>query len=301
MPHLDLDRLATVQLVPPTPFTPDGSYVLPEQLARFVQSRAEAGISVFLPAAGTGEFHSLSADEVSACVEATRQAVPAAVVIAPVGLGIGHAVALARRATDLGADALLIMPPIHPYLSDSGFRDYFDALAATTPLPFLAYKKGPVPSDRLLLDLGRGGRLIGVKYAVNEMDAFARFAAQAGSHFGLYCGTAERFAPYFLLAGATGYTSGAGNVCPRLTLALHADLRAGRHALAFDRLRQLRPLEDFRARDADSFNITAIKAAVHLAGWDFGPPRPPQRHLTSAELLELQALVKPMLAREQAV
>src|SRR5262249_4195376 len=151
---------------------------------------------------------------------------------------------------------------IHPYLSDAGFRDYFRALADAVPLPLLAYKKGLVPSDGLLAELASGGRLVGVKYAVNDLDAFLRFAEANRAGAGLYCGTAERFAPFFMLAGAAGYTSGAGNLCPRLTLALHAALAARRYDEALRLLRPLRPVEDFRARDGESYNISAIKAGV---------------------------------------
>lgn len=273
-----------------------------ERLGEFVKDRAAAGIRVFLPAAGTGEFHSLSAAEVIACVRTTRAAIGKdCTVVAPVGLGLGHAVQLARQAAEAGADTLLLMPPVHPYLSDPGFRDYFRSIAEATSLPLLAYKKGPVPSDRLLGELVAGGRLMGIKYAVNDLDAFTCFAEQHRERAGLYCGTAERWAPFFMLAGATGYTSGAGNVCPRLTLAMHTALTAGDHDQAMRLLRLMRPIEDFRSREGDSYNISAIKAAVQIAGWDFGPPRPPQRRLVPGEEAELRRLLAPILAAEAAL
>lgn len=299
MTRFDLSRLDTVQLVPPTPFTPDGSEVVLDRLGDFVKSVVAAGIRVLLPAAGTGEFHSLSAAEVVSCVKATREAAHAdCVVIAPVGYGVDHAVTIARQAAEVGADALLLMPPVHPYLSDAGFREYFHAIAAKTPLPFLAYKRGPVPSDRMLGELGATGRLVGVKYAVNEMDAFTLFADKHRGKLGLYCGTAERYAPFFMLAGASGYTSGAGNLVPRLTLALHADLKGGRFDKAMEKLRVIRPIEDFRARDGDALNISAVKAGMKILGRDFGPTRPPQRKLTTDEEAELRRILEPIVAAE---
>ena len=70
----DLERLATVQLVPLTPFSADGATLLPELLGAFARSVYEAGIRVFLPAAGTGEFHSLTPAEVVSCVQAVHRA-----------------------------------------------------------------------------------------------------------------------------------------------------------------------------------------------------------------------------------
>jgi len=290
---LDLNRLATVQVVPPTPFSADGADVLPERLTRLTAQLFAAGLRVFLPAAGTGEFHSLTPQEAGQCVQAVRAAVDAsAVVIGPVGLGLKHALAVGERVIDAGADALLLMPPVHPYLSDEGFRDYFHALTKALPLPFLAYKRGPVPSERLLLELAGESRLVGVKYAVNDLDAFLRFTDQARGRLRLYCGTAERFAPFFMLAGAEGFTSGAAAICPRLSLAMHAALARGDYAEGLRRLRQIRPLEDFRAEQADSFNISLLKAAIAQGGHDFGPPRPPQRRLNAAEHARLAEMLR---------
>lgn len=296
---LDPSRLNTVHLVPPTPFTPDGSRVVPEVLTAFVKDMVAVGVRVFLPAAGTGEFHSLTAAEAGLCIRATREAAgPECTVLAPVGLGLGHAIEVGRLAAEAGADALLLMPPVHPYLADVGFRDYFLAIAEAVPLPLLTYKRGPVPSDKLLLELANSGKLVGVKYAVNELDGFARLAAAAGGTVGLYCGTAERYAPYFMLAGATGYTSGAGCLAPRLTLALHAALAKGDYPTAMKHLAAIRPIEDERAKEGDSFNITLVKYGLELLGRPFGPPRPPQRKLTDAEKADFRKRLEPILAAE---
>lgn len=297
--YLDLDRLATIQLVPLTPFSPDGRRVMPERLGALVRDLFQAGIRVFLPAAGTGEFHSLAPDEVLACVRATREALgDGAVVIAPVGLGLPHALTIGRGAVEAGADAILVMSPVHPYLSDAGLRDYFQVLADELSLPLLAYKKGPLPSDELLLELTRGGRLAGIKYANNDIDALARFAAALDPGVGLYCGIAERYAPAFALAGVRGYTSGLGNLCPRLTLAMHRALAAGDFTEAHRLLAVVRPIEDYRARAGDSYNISMLKFGLTLTGHDFGPPRPPQRRLTESEQAEVRRLLEPILAAE---
>jgi len=295
----DLSRLDTVQLVPLTPFSGDGARVLPDALSSLTRWLYDAGIRVFLPGAGTGEFHSLSAEEVVSCISAVRSAVgDDAVVIAPIGMSVSHALSIGKKAVEAGADALLVMPPVHPYPCDAGMREYFRTLMDALPLPFLAYKKGPSPSDELLGELSRTGRLVGVKYAVNEVDAVTRFIDAHRGQLGIYCGTAERFAPFFHLAGATGYTSGAGNLCPRLTLAMHAALARGDYAQAMRFLRILRPIEDYRARADDSYNISMLKTAIKLTGRDFGPPRPPQRRLTVSEEAEIRNLLEPILAAD---
>jgi 4-hydroxy-tetrahydrodipicolinate synthase len=259
----------------------------------------EAGIRVFIPGAGTAEFYSLTPEEIGACVRATHQSVgDGATVIGPVGMGLKQALAQGRAAIDAGADALLVMPPVHPYLSDAGMRDYFDVLIKELPLPLLAYKKGPFPSDALLVELSKAGKLAGVKYAVNDLDALTQFMGAVDPRTGVYCGTAERFAVAFMAAGVPGYTTGAGNLCPRITLAMHAALTKGDYAEARRLQKIIRPIEDYRARAGDSYNVSMLKYGLSVVGYDFGPPRPPMRRLTSNEQVEIRTLLEPILAEE---
>ena len=295
----DVARLSNVQLVPLAPFNSDGSKIVPEVLTAFTKRQYDAGIRVFVPGAGTSEFQSLTADEVVACVRAVRAGVKDdASIVAPLGMGLPHAMAIGRGAIDAGADALLVMPPIHPYLNDPGLRDYYTTLFDSLPLPFLAYKNGLFPSDDLLADLGTTGRLVGIKYSVNDVNGINRFIAANRERIDVYCGSAERFAPFFHLAGTKGYTSGAANLCPRLSLAMFAALNAGDYPRAMELLRIIRPIEDYRARAGDSYNIPLLKFGVRLLGFDFGPARPPQRRLTAAEESEIRALLEPILKAE---
>ena len=113
-----------------------------------------------------------------------------------------------------GADGVMFMPFGHPYLSDQGALAYFRDVMKELRCPVMIYKKADIPSNELLLNLARDPRVVGVKYAVNNMAQFRQtiLADQTGTQW--LCGSAERFAPFFMLAGSTGYTTGAGNLCP---------------------------------------------------------------------------------------
>jgi dihydrodipicolinate synthase/N-acetylneuraminate lyase len=60
----------------------------------------------------------------------------------------------------------------------------------------------------------------------------------------------------------------------------------------------LAPIEDYRARDANSYNVSFLKHAIRSLGMDFGQPRAPYRRLTSAEQQEIETLVAPILRAE---
>lgn len=291
-------RLCTVQLVPLTAFDEGGNLNL-DPMRTHIRRLYDAGIRTFIPCAGSSEFHVLSIDEIVATIEMTREVVgDDAVVVAPIGFRTEHALELGNRAVEAGADCALVMPLVFPYLSDVGAKDYYLELLDNLDCPVLIYKKAEIPSDDLLLELADHEKLIGVKYAVNEMDAFNTAVQRDGGRLEWFCGNAERYAPFFALAGSTGYTSGAGNLCPRTTLAMHATLAAGNWDEALRLQKIILPIEHFRARCGNSFNISFLKYAIKQTGVDFGEPRPPYRRLTDAQRAEIDAMLPAIFEAE---
>jgi len=285
----------TVHLVPPTPFEPSGKRLNTDRLASETRIAVDAGIQVIIPGAGTGEFHSLSEAEAVTVLETVAKAIAGqreVSLLAPVGLGIERAVRTGTIAKELGAAGLLVMPPVHPYLSDEGVAGYFETIRAETGMPLWVYKRGPIPSDAALVRLIESGLIAGVKYAVNDVQAVTSFVRDVAGRAEVVCGTAERFAPFFHLAGARGFTSGAAALFPRTSLKLHAALDAGDLPEAMRLRAILEPLENFRARQGDALNISVVKAALAILGRGVGPARLPNRPLTSGEIAELEAVVR---------
>ena len=165
----------------------------------------------------------------------------------------------------------------------------------------MVYKKGDLPSDDLLLELAEHENLVGIKYAVNNMDAFIRVIRADQGRIDWFCGTAERFAPFYALAGAPGYTSGAGNICPRLTLAMHEAIGQGNWGEALRLQEILLPIEYYRSRENDSYNVSMLKHGIKQTGLDFGVPRPPQRQLTEPEMREIDEMLVPILEAEASM
>jgi 4-hydroxy-tetrahydrodipicolinate synthase len=292
------EKLRTVHLVPLTPYDGEGNFNA-EVFSRHIGRMAAAGITCYLPAAGTSEFHSLSADEIVEIVRVNREAAGAdAVIFAPVGLQVGHAIDVAKRSVDAGADGVMFMPFSHPYQSDTGIRDYYHAVLEAVEVPALVYKKAPLPSNALLLEMAAHPQVMGVKYAYNQMHEFRKVVTADDEGIEWLCGSAERFAPYYMLAGSPGYTTGAGNLCPLLTLAMHTAFRSGEIGEAMRYQQLLLPIEDYRAREGDSYNISMLKHAMTVLGENFGPPRPPQRRLTSAEEREITEMMGPIVEEE---
>lgn len=295
---LDRNRLHTVQLVPLTAFDATGKLNL-DPMRKQTERLYAAGIRVFIPCAGSSEFHTMVNEEIVAAIRMTRQTVGSdAIVMVPVGLQLQSAIDLGKRAVDAGANALLVMPLVNPYQSDLGAEDYYEAILESVPVPAIIYKKDLVPSNALLLKLADHPRMVGVKYSMPDISGFHSVVQEDKGRIDWFCGHAERYAPFFMLAGAPGYTSGAGNICPRVTLAMHHALLRGDYQEGLRLQKIIAPIEDYRARDASSYNVSFLKHAIRSIGMDFGQPRAPYRRLTSMEQQEIEAAVAPILRAE---
>lgn len=297
-PSLNRQQLQTVHIVPLTAFDQNDQINLDQQAAH-TQNLFDAGMRVYLPGAGTSEFHSLSPEEIVQLVKITREVTgPETLIFAPIGYQVNVARQTAIDCIKAGATGIMFMPFAHPYMSDRGAEEYYLTVMDAVDCPTLFYKKAEIPSDELLLKLASDSRSVGVKYSVNQMHQFRTTVNADSDGLEWICGSAERFAPYYMLAGSGGFTSGAGNVCPRLSLAMHAAFHAGKYEEGMRIQQQILPIEDYRARAGDSFNISMLKYAITLTGADFGPPRAPQRTLTGEQEAEIRQLMEPILAAE---
>lgn len=123
-----------------TPFKNDGG--LDEAaLRRLVRSHLRAGTAGLVPCGSTGEAATLTHEEyrrvVTLTVEESRGLLP---VVAGVGTNAtAKAVALAREAEGLGADALLVVAPYYNKPTQDGLYQHFRAVARATRLPIVAY------------------------------------------------------------------------------------------------------------------------------------------------------------------
>jgi 4-hydroxy-tetrahydrodipicolinate synthase len=267
--------LAGVGVTPATPFTPDLTRpdlgALSENLAFLV----DEGVGLLYVAGNTGEVASLSADEWTEVIETAMATVGDRAVVAT---GIGHeypvAIELARRAATLGVDGILAMPRQQPYVASAGLADYWETIIEHAGLPAVVYSRGmPDPTD--LARLLDHELVVGCKYSNRDVSAFANTVADDKSGVSWTCGIAERYAPFFHLAGAVGFTSGLANFAPRVALGMHAALTNGDWKQALELRSASVPIEEIRARRGDIYNVGAVKVGLDAVGLTGGGVRPP--------------------------
>lgn len=269
----------------------DGAFDEPAHLAHLA-SYAPAGL---FAAGGTGEFFSLTPDEVERVVAAAVAEAPAGLpVVAPAGYGTAIAVGLARRAERAGADAVLLFRPCLTESTQEGLAAHVRAVCEATRLGVVYSRANavlePATVERLAQECPN---LVGLKDGVGDVESMTRIYARLGDRLTYVGGlpTAEVFALPYLRMGLTTYSSAFFNFLPRYATDFYAAVRAEDTAEVYRRLNEfVLPLCDIRRRRA-GYAVSLIKAGMRVVGRPAGPVRPPLTELDAAELAALTDLV----------
>lgn len=274
--------LRGVAFTNPTPFDESGEEIKHTELAENVSHIVDAGGRVVIPCGNTGEYYSLTNKERIAVVETVVEEVgDKATVVGGVGGSTKTAIELASAYEDAGADAIMVMYPVHTYQHQSGLIEYYRKIVESTDLGVILYKRGPAVTLDLLAEIANYENVIGVKYAVNDIKGFSEAVSTIDADVVWSNGIAERFALSFAIEGAEGLTTGIGNFVPEQVLALMDALKTENWDRARELRNLLRPFENLREEpgvenDLDAANnVPAVKHGMELAGLYGGPVREP--------------------------
>ena len=271
--------LKTVLVTTVTPFDADGS-IRYDQLSAHCAYLLANGAEAVIPCGNTGEFTSLSVEEAKKVSAATVAAIGGrATVIAGVGGSTSLTIDLAVAAQESGADGVMIHHPVHTYIDRQGLVRYYERVVEALEIGVVLYKRGPELTDEVIRHLVQHERVVGVKYAVNDVNAFANLVHSVDDDVTWICGTAERWAPFFFLAGATGFSSGLGNFAPRKAMELFRLLASGKFAESMTARTDVVSFEELRQANHSANNVSAVKAAMSLIGLCSDTVREPLREL----------------------
>lgn len=248
-------------------------------------------------AGGTGEFFSLTPDEVATVVAAavaeTAGKIP---VISGCGYGTAIATGIARDAEKAGADGLLLLPPYLMHAKQEGLAEHIEAVCRATGLGVIVYNRdNAIVNDETLARLcDRNPNLVGFKDGVGDIELMTRIYARMGDRLTYIGGlpTAETFATPYLTMGVTTYSSAIFNFMPAWALAFYKAVRAGDQAHVMEQLRQfVLPYISLRNK-GQGYAVSIVKAGMKIIGRDAGPVRSPLTDLSPAEEGELRALIE---------
>jgi 5-dehydro-4-deoxyglucarate dehydratase len=279
---------------PVTPFREDLSLDL-DGLRRNLRGLVEHRFAAIVAAGGTGEVYSLSPAEHSDVVRATvREAGVRFPVIAGVCFNTVLAIEMARNAADVGADAILALPPYYPNADEDGLLEYYAAIGRATPLPLLVYSRdwvnpGPAWVEKLC---ARVPTLTAWKEGQGDARRLQQIMARVGSRLHWIGGAGDDCVPAYYSTGIRTYTSSIATVAPKLSLELHEAAAAG-DAVRLQRLMEtyVIPLYALRSRRR-GYEVSAMKEMMSALGLAAGPVRPPLPEMTPQDRAEVRALLE---------
>lgn len=265
----------------------------------------EYDVAGLFAAGGTGEFFSLTPDEieqvVSAAVAETAGRVP---LLSGCGYGTAIAVDLARRAERAGADGLLLLPPYLVNADQEGLAQHVEKVCRSTSLGVIVYNRDNaiLTEDTLARLCERNPNLVGFKDGVGDIELMTRIFAKLGDRLTYVGGlpTAETFASPYLEMGVTTYSSAIFNFMPEWALRFYAAVRAGDSATVLAETRNfVLPYIGIRNRGA-GYAVSIVKAGMDAVGRPAGPVRLPLLDLNDVERAELSALIECASLRAEA-
>ena len=299
--NLDREACRNVLVVAITPRREDRQADL-EGIRKNVRYLIQHGVDFIMPECGTGMVYDASLEEYEAVVGTFLDAAGDAAYIVPgIGPGFGRALEMGHIARSLGVAGVMIMPVVGP-ASANGVYNGFREIAKTVQLPTVLYQRrlDIMPTDDVI-SLCELDEVVGLKYAVEDLDTFDRIVERAGDRAAMVCGMAEDPCIDYMAHGAVGFSSGMANFVPRMSLTLHDKFATGDGAEA-ERLRALMvPFEDFRGENGARYSGSALHAAMDYAGLCGGPVIPFAEDVGPEDLPRVHAMMDILMKEETAL
>ena len=261
----------------PTPFR-DGALDT-AALAANCDRWMTTGLRGLVVLGSNGEAPLLDEDESDRVIAAARERVPAGRLLVA-GVARESTAATARaaaRAAALGADAVLVRTPsfFKTLLTRDALTRHYAAVADASPAPVLLYNFSALTGVTLpvaaVARLARHPNIIGMKESGSDIAFISALVDETPDDFSVLAGSAPVFYAS-LLSGAVGGILALAAAVPDLCVQLFDLVAAERLAEARALQRRLTPLARLLTR---VHGVPGLKAALDIAGYAGGAPRPP--------------------------
>ena len=268
-----------------TPFTKDDVVDEPG-LRRNVSMWEKTPLDGLVVLGSNGEAPQLHDDEADRVIAIVREGWPQSRwLVAGTGReSTRGTIAATRRAAALGADAALVRTPsfFKPQMTTDVFVRHYTEVADASPIPVLLYNVTMFTGVTLAVDgverLASHENIVGLKDSGTDVGQLADLVARTPDDFTVLGGSATVLA-HSLIAGCDGAVVALASLLPELCVELREHVKAGRTGAALALQRRLLPI----ARSVGGvYGVPGLKAALTLAGYSGGYPRPPLRPVPQA-------------------
>lgn len=291
-------------VLPPitTPFKND--QFDPVALRHNIERWATTGLSGLVVLGSNGEAPQIDDDESDRIIATARELTPPdLVLIAGTGReSTAGTIAATRRAAAHGVDAVLVRTPSYfkrQMTSDVLVRHY-RTVADASPVPVLLYNFTAATGINLqpeaVARMADHPNIVGIKESGGDVAQISALVDLTPDDFIVVVGAAPSFYAS-LCVGAVGGIMAVACVAPEACVRLYRLAHEGRHAEARALQRQLTPLATLVTTQ---YGVPGLKAAMDVAGFVGGAPRPPLLPLDEPAIGELRGALEALTRPEPA-
>lgn len=292
-------KLEGIIAYPITPFKAENQEVDFDALTITLNALLEHQCDAIAPLGSAGESAYLSWQEWQQVAEKSIEVVNHRV---PVILGISEltttmAIQKAKKAEELGADVIMVMPISYWKLTDQEIYDYYQQIAAATKLPMMVYNNtatsGVDMSPELIAKMFQEiENICMVKDSTGDIQRMHKFHELTQGKLPFYNGC-NPLALEAFCAGASGWCTVAPNLLGKLPNQLYQAAKNGDLALAQSLFYKQLPLLRFIVQGGLP---KTIKAGLNELGFSVGDPRKPLQKANPSEVNQLKSLMKMAMA-----
>ncbi|MEM1318798.1 MAG: dihydrodipicolinate synthase family protein [Bacteroidota bacterium] len=274
-------------------FTADDQLDIPA-FTHNIEAQISAGIDGIVLGGSLGEASTLTYAERQ---QLLRTALSISNGRVPVLLNIAEkrttdAIQLAQEAEAMGADGLMLLPPMQYKADDHEVSTFFKTVAQSTGLPIMLYNN-PVDykifvSVPMLEELVQLENIQAIKESTRDITNVTRMKNAFGDQLKILCGV-DTLALECLVAGADGWVAGLVNAFPRETVVIYKLVKAGRIEEALAIYRWFMPLLEL---DIHPKLVQYIKLAEVATGLGTEAVRQPRLPLVGEERKRILDIIK---------
>jgi 1-pyrroline-4-hydroxy-2-carboxylate deaminase len=285
-----------------TQFYPDQSLNIPATL-KHIDAMLEAGIHGLVMMGSVGENTTLEFTEKKELLKATIDHVGRRV---PILTGVAEyttagACRWASEAAKLGANGLMVLPPM-VYKSDPRETMYhFRTVAGASDLPIMVYNNPPAYkvdiTPEMFVDLADEPKFACIKESSDNPRRITDIKILTGDRYVIFAGVDDLFLECFLL-GAVGWVSGLVNAFPAENRLIWDLANAGKWKEALEVYRWYTPLLHL---DTHMKLVQYIKLASAECGYGSELCRSPRLPLVGAEREQVLAIIHKAIATRPKV
>ncbi|MFI5452595.1 dihydrodipicolinate synthase family protein [Pedobacter sp. UC225_61] len=280
-----------------TPFTENDTIDYP-LFQKNLDAQLAAGVDGVIICGSLGEASTLTKEEKAEFLTYTVKAVNGKV---PVIINVAEqitsvAVAMAQEAQDLGADGIMLLPPLKYKADDNEVVTYFKAIASAIQIPILIYNNpvdyGIKVSLAMFEELMPYENIQAVKESTRDLANVTNMINKFGNRFKILGGV-DTISLECLVLGADGLVAGLVDAFPAETVAIYRLVKAKRYDEAVAIYRWFMPLLEL---DIHPKLVQYIKLAATAVGIGSEYVRAPRLMVKGAERERVMKIINDALA-----